>query len=295
MRCYVSNKTNPYLNIAFERELLDRKEEAIFLWVNEPSVIIGRNQNPYAEVNLEYIKKMGIKLVRRYSGGGAVYHDFGNLNFSYITNGRSASKIIELLKEVLEEFQIVVKESGRNDLIVQDKKISGMAYLLEDEWTLYHGTCLVDLNIDHLLEALTPSKIKLSSKGICSVKTRVVNLSDLSKQISVGALINQFEKQLKINGEYPEWNKLSNKKIKKLSSDEWLFGQSPNFSAQFEEKTPNGLFQLYLDIEDNIISEISLYTDSLNPELDDSLFKNLKGQPFNTINRDLLLEKMRLL
>lgn len=295
MKLYLSDRLNPYENIAFEKHLLDLKEEALFLWVNQPSVIIGRNQNPSAEVDMEYLKENKICLVRRYSGGGAVYHDQGNLNYSYISTEESTEEIINLIQKVLETKGIIVEKNGRNDLTVDGKKISGMAYLIENEWVLHHGTCLVDLNEAVLCKVLKPSKIKLQSKGITSVKSRVLNLNQKNRELSSSNLIASFCQVLNQEPILPDWTDDIIDQAKYLSSEEWIFAQSPDFTAQIEEKTVSGLFQVFIETKDNKIKAIKVYTDSLNPRFSDENFNTFIGNDYNPENNDKIVELIRLL
>lgn len=292
MKLYISNQTNPYLNVSFEKSLLDKKEESIFLWINDPCVVIGRNQNPYVEVDQNYLNQNNIKLVRRYSGGGAVYHDLGNVNYTYITRDSNPEKIIQILKNVLSCFNINITQTGRNDLTVDEKKISGMAFYLEDEWTMYHGTCMIDLNIEKLTKSLTPSKTKLESKGINSVKSRVINLIEKDKNLSTKKLIDTFKIIAKIKEEPFIITKEIIEQAEKLSSYEWLFGECPRFKCTFEKKIGNSIYQIYLSVKNNIIQEIDVYTDSINPKFDKNIFSVFVGQIYNEQSINHFIEKI---
>lgn len=270
IKLYISDRHNPYINVAFERSLLDKEERAIFLWVNEPCVVIGRNQNPYAECNIKYAKENSIKIVRRFSGGGAVYQDLGNMNYTMVTD-TEVSEIIEIIRKVLILGNVEVIRNGRNDLTVDGKKISGMAHIIGDKFCLYHGTCMSEVDISMLEKVLTPSEVKLKSKGIKSVKSRVLNLRDKNKKLTVPKLIELFKKVINVAPEPFVLTDDIKKLAKHLSSDEWIYGESPKFEADVEIKGKDGLYQFYFDIVNGKIVDIKIYSDSM-----DSIRANLK-------------------
>lgn len=263
IKLYISDQTNPYLNVAFEKSLLDKGEKAIFLWVNAPCVVIGRNQNPYTECDIAYARKKGIRLVRRYSGGGAVYHDLGNLNYSLITDKEEPELIVGVVKETLLRAGIEVVQNGRNDLTVDDKKISGMAFIVQENALLYHGTCMCEVDIGELERVLTPSLLKLKSKGIASVRSRVVNLREKNEELGVEALIGLFKEVIGIEPAAFVIDDEIRKEAEKLTSKEWIFGESPRFNTDMEIKTAGGLYQLYIEVKDGRIAGVKVYTDAM--------------------------------
>ncbi|NOQ50508.1 MAG: lipoate--protein ligase [Mycoplasmataceae bacterium] len=182
MKHFVSESLNPYFNLAIEEYLMKNiNGDVFYLYQNNPSVIIGKNQNPYSEVNISYMKKHQIKLVRRMSGGGAVYHDLGNLNYAFILKGKSkdlyqfkkhSSPIIKALKNL----NIDIAFSGRNDLLIDGKKFSGTAQYVNQGSLLHHGTIMFDVDLKAIKHVLKPNIDKLHSKGIKSISGRVTNL-----------------------------------------------------------------------------------------------------------------------
>lgn len=178
MRYLVNESTDPHFNMAFDEwclENLDISEPVFYLWKNRPSVIIGLNQDAAQEVNLEYLKEKGITLARRVTGGGAVYHDLQNLNYSII--GKEIGP--EIFAEALCRLGIKAELTGRNDIFVDGKKVSGYAKRIWKDRTLIHGTLMYDVDIDVLTRALTTPVSKLALKGVSSVRSRVTNLKDM--------------------------------------------------------------------------------------------------------------------
>ena len=193
----ISDSNDPSLNLALEEYLLGKGINCIYLWCNEPTIVIGRNQNPYRECNLPKLEEDHVHLERRRSGGGAVYHDLGNLNFTIISHktADAVERNFAFVAEVLGHFGIDARVSGRNDLEVDGLKISGSAFFEDGEVFCHHGTLLVDVDMTRLSEYLIPSKLKLESKGIDSVRARVANLSDFCDGITVSEVIEAFKSE----------------------------------------------------------------------------------------------------
>ena len=180
------NRTDPRINLAIEEHLLrqvDLGEDILLFYINAPSIIIGRNQNTLAEINHRYVAQRGITVVRRVSGGGAVYHDLGNLNFSFITRFERGSfqnfrKFTEPAIRVLREMGVPAELSGRNDILVNGRKVSGTAQYRGRERMISHGTLLFDARLDEVSDALNVKMDKIVAKGIKSVRSRVANISE---------------------------------------------------------------------------------------------------------------------
>ena len=281
----ISKEFDPYFNIAAEHELFLGSEEDVhlFLWQNDASVIIGRNQNLYVECNLPYLREHNIKTVRRFSGGGAVYHDKGNVNFTFITkeNCVSQAAFIDIIESAMAGLGIHCEFSGRNDLLYKNQKFSGHAYYTDGDNYMYHGTILVNVDLAQLEKALTPSKLKLKSKGIESVKSRVINLYEINRNITTSgvmdALIGAFDSR---NIEYISKENLEPPLEKFLSSDDWLYAQSPKFDIELERKFSFGNVSVYITITDHLIQSIKIYTDSLKPYNFKACENELKGKSF---------------
>ncbi|WP_077611395.1 lipoate--protein ligase [Clostridium sp. Marseille-P2415] len=263
-----SEEFNPYFNIAAEHQLFLASDEDIhiFLWQNDASVIVGRNQNLYAECNLSYLKEHNIQAVRRFSGGGAVYHDKGNVNFTFITKERSASQVqfIELIRSAMLRLGIDCEFSGRNDLLFKNQKFSGHAYYTDGDNYMYHGTILVHVDFEQLGKALTPSMLKLNSKGIGSVKSRVINLSEINNEITVEKVIEAFIETFHCkNIEFINKTNFEAPLEQLLSSHDWLYAQSPDFDIVLERKYSFGNVSVHIAAVNGLMERIKINTDSL--------------------------------
>jgi lipoate-protein ligase A len=264
----ISSEFDPYFNIAAENQLfLDSDEDMhLFLWQNDASVIIGRNQNIYAECNLAYLKEHDIKVVRRFSGGGAVYHDKGNINFTFITKEKVANqvKFIELIQAAMANLGIDCEFSGKNDLLYKKQKFSGHAYYTDGENYMYHGTILVSVNFEQLEKALTPSMLKLQSKGIASVRSRVVNLASIHSVITTEKVIQAFIETFDCkNIEYIDKTNFTAPLEQMLSSYDWLYAQSPKFDIELEHRYSFGNVSVRISDSDGMIQSVKINTDSL--------------------------------
>lgn len=223
-----SENTSPYYNLALERSLFDFVDAdtvILYLWQNSHTIVIGKNQNAYAECKVDEFIKDGGTLARRPSGGGAVYHDLGNLNFSIICNESIAKEHTyqRIVKEALSYFGIVSEFNGRNDLTVDDKKFSGNAFYVKDDVLCQHGTILINSDFKELSKYLTPDISKLERNHVKSVESRVVNLSEISDKITVESM---KEAMIKVTnavrlGKVPTESKVEEYK-KIFENDEWI-------------------------------------------------------------------------
>ncbi|NFT07687.1 lipoate--protein ligase [Clostridium botulinum] len=288
----ISKEVDPAYNLALEEELLRNlkdNENILYLWQNDRTVVIGRNQNPYSECNLDYMKENNITLVRRISGGGTVFHDLGNLNFTFLTKEADANleKQLKVIIDGIKKLGLIAEVSGRNDLLIDNKKFSGHAFYSEDGNYFHHGTIMIDINLNELSKALNPSKLKLQSKGIKSVRSRVVNLKDLDKKIDSNivkeALINGF---LNVYGKFANIKKYSKKNyipsyFQKYNDSKWNFGESPNYNITLERKLSIGNVEINLDIVNGIVEDCKIFTDSLMLVDLNKIQECLKGIEFN--------------
>ena len=193
--CYITGCTEPYRNLAVERYLLEHTPAGsvtLYLWQNKNTVVIGRNQNPWAECNMTQLRRDGGHLVRRLSGGGAVYHDSGNLNFTFLTDARTynLARQLEVIIGALKSLGINAEKSGRNDILVDGRKVSGNAFYTSGGKKYHHGTLLIDVKTDEMAKYLTVSPLKLQAKGVSSVKSRVLNLKEVCPSLTVPVLQN---------------------------------------------------------------------------------------------------------
>lgn len=283
----MNNDNNPYYNLASEEYLLkydkDLLNEDLFLiWQNRNAIIIGNNQNAHTEINQLYTSKNNISVLRRMSGGGAVYHDDGNINFTFIKrNSKSEFKFETCLKEILDFFISIglnASFSGRNDIMVDGFKVVGNAVYFYQNDYLLHGCILFDTNLLVLSSALNVDKTKLASKGIESVKSRVTNIKNLYNvelEHFISQMINYFEAKYNTKCQlinFRNIDKVNEIKKNKFDSYEYNFGKTYEFNYSNKVKLPSGLLQVDLQLENTKIKNIEFYTDSLFA----FNFKNLK-------------------
>ncbi|MBU5427268.1 lipoate--protein ligase [Tissierella pigra] len=295
MKYLVNNSNDPRYNLAFEEycfKSLDLKEDYVILWINGPAIIVGKNQNTIEEVNQDYVDENGIKVVRRVTGGGAVYHDLGNLNFSIISMSTGAEKIdfkkynIPIVKS-LEKLGINCELSGRNDITIDEKKFSGIAQSVWKQRVLNHGTLLFDTELDVLSKALNVKQDKIESKGVKSVKSRVTNIKPyLEEDIDIFKFRDVLLKNIfAMEGLEPEEYKLSQEDLdniqklfeEKYSTWEWNYGESPKSNYKNYKRFPFGSIDIRFNVVNGLIEEIKIYGDFFGTEdvklLEDKLNK----------------------
>ncbi|HLV70295.1 MAG TPA: lipoate--protein ligase [Xanthomarina sp.] len=291
-------QTNPKLNLALEEYALrnfDTSTDYLLFYINEPSIIIGRNQNTLEEIHLEYVEDKQIHVVRRISGGGAVYHDLGNLNFSFITNhdGKSISnfkKFTAPVIRVLNQMGVHAELKGRNDILVNDKKISGTAQFSTGKRMISHGTLLLDTNMSEVVKALQVKMSKIQSKGHKSVRSRVANITEFLKNPMT---MEEFKSQL-LKGLYEasepfetyrltekEWEAVHKLKAEKYDLWDWNFGRSPKFNIQRTKRFDIGEIDIRIHVEKGHITEIAIYGDFFGEKPVKELEESLKGVAYN--------------
>lgn len=274
---YISNdNVNPYFNLATEEYLLKNFTDNCFmLWRNEPCIVVGKNQNTLSEINYDYVKENKIPVVRRLSGGGAVFHDLGNINFTFISNNDSDSflnfrKFTQPIIDVLDKLGMKAEFSGRNDLIVDGKKFSGNAQYNYKNRILHHGTLLFSSNMIDLSASLKVKPSKFKGKSVKSVVSRVTNISEhLINPLSIfefKALVMNHIMELYKDGLIYSFTEKDLENIgqmvkEKYDTWEWNFGNSPNYSLSKEKRFEGGSVEFNLDVEKGIIKNIKLYGD----------------------------------
>jgi len=251
MEYIINDCTDPYFNLALEEYLFnfnkDDKKIYFWLWQNDNTIVIGKNQNAFSEINAGFVKEKNIKVARRITGGGAVYHDLGNLNFSFIAPYSGGKKydfrrFTDQIAKALETFGINAEYSGRNDLLLDGKKFSGNAQFVGEHKILHHGTILFSSDTDMINQCLNPTGEKLKIHGVDSVKSRITTISEHLSVRSVRMELKDFKNEIarKICGNYGGANirRLTEHEIKavkdlsdkKFSAYEWIYGESPEFN-----------------------------------------------------------------
>lgn len=287
---YKSDFTDPYRNLAAEEYLtahVHEGEKILFLWRNAGTVVIGKNQNSYAECNLERMQSDGILLSRRLSGGGAVFHDLGNLCFSFISHedDHDVAGQLAIIAKACAEFGIDAKPTGRNDIETDGRKFSGNAFYSIGKNKCHHGTVLISADKERLSDYLTVSKTKLQAKGIKSVTSRVVNLCELNENITPDAF---SEALIKVCGArlrpMPD-EALFADRAKFFASNEWLLGENPEFTDEVKYRTAEGEFTLLLNVKHGKIADCKVFTDSMDTESADKIRKTVIGREFVEIKK----------
>lgn len=286
-----TDSLDPYHNIALEEYLLDTlpvNSMTMYLWQNERTVVIGRNQSSYNEVNIKKLEEDGGHLARRLSGGGAVYHDTGNLNFTFITSEADfdLTKQDEVILNALRRFNIKAEVNGRNDLTIDGRKFSGHAYYHTNKNSLHHGTIMVSVNENSLTDYLNVSKKKLASKNVESVRSRIINLNELNSSITVNELKNKlimsFIETYNANPTILSEEDLDKDEIRRraerFASGQWKYDRPETFDKEKEQRFSWGTVTVKYSEEDGVISKTAIYTDSLNTNELIKLPSKLKGR-----------------
>lgn len=303
---YVAPTGDGWRNLAIDEHLLNTLQPGqlcLLLYINNNAVILGKNQNPWAECNLEKLEADSVQLVRRCSGGGAVYHDNGNLNYSFIAaEGRyDEERQTSLILHTLERFGINAQSSGRNDLTVDGKKVSGTAFCTRGKNRQQHGTLLIDADLTKLGSYLTVAPQKLEAKGIRSVRSRVCNLIEKNPSISVDAVARTLQEEFR--REYADFEKYmpdeqAQRGIEVLyernRSWAWTLGKAPAFDYTLEDRFDFGMARLCLNVQNGLIQEVKLYTDALDPELPERVEAQLSGKRFDPLAIQEVLESITI-
>ncbi|NMA96381.1 MAG: lipoate--protein ligase [Clostridiales bacterium] len=298
MLCIDNIRRDPYFNLALEEYVLKNFTENIFmLWINNPAIIVGKNQNTLAEINADYIKEHNIPVVRRLSGGGAVFHDPGNINFTFImpntgdsfTNFKIYTKPII---DILAKLGIDAKLSGRNDLTINDQKFSGNAQYIYKNRILHHGTLLFSSDMSHLANALKVDTKKIESKGIKSIRSRVTNIeSHLKENINIESFKDMIMNHVK-EGYGGVGYTLTTEDIiqvekmakERYSTWEWNYGYSPQYNFSKERRFFGGNIETHLNVQNGLIQDCKIYGDFFSEKDISDIEKALVGNKHSELH-----------
>ena len=307
LRILKSAVTNPWFNLATEDWIfntLDPESHTLFLWRNSETVVIGRSQNPWVECKIDKMEADDVFLARRQSGGGAVFHDLGNTNFTFLSPKADYDQDANftIIVNALKKLGIDAEQSGRNDMQVGDKKISGSAFKHASDRSFHHGTLLVNANMQKLGDYLNPHPLKLQAKGIKSVRSRVANLVEFNEDINhetlSDAIIEAFCEYYQ-DTDHGDTDYSGTVPVEELDTDtlakepslnayyeqmadwNWRFGKTPQFSHHVETRFDWGIIDLHMDVQQAVITDVVIFSDALNVELIDLLKETLTGLKYN--------------
>ena len=294
-----------WLNLARDGYFLENNKKGdviLYFYVNKNAVIIGRNQNAWKECSIANMDADGVQLVRRHSGGGAVFHDNGNLNFSFITDEKhyDLNRQMRVILNAVSKLGLKAELSGRNDITVDGKKFSGNAFSLAKGNRSHHGTILVNADLTKLSNYLCVSKEKMRTKGIDSVRARVCNICELSSGLTVEAMrrlvIESFIEEYGAASEYVfDGTALAEveERRERLASWEWRFGKTPQFDFETDKRFSFGDTQIYFNSRNGVIRETKVYSDCLDTELTTEIENALTGVHFRKEEIKAALSKMK--
>ena len=291
---YTAQGCDPYINLATEQYLLENLQPGqciLYLWQNQNTVVIGANQNAWAECRTSLLEQEGGKLARRLSGGGAVFHDLGNLNFTFLINDSDfdVAKQLSVIQKACAYAGIETESSGRNDVLAAGRKFSGNAFYHSKGRSYHHGTLLVSADMQKLQRYLSPSKAKLEAKGVASVRSRVINLSELAPSLTVtqlhdymldafSAVYGTVAAPLHLS---PDAQATIAETANHISSWEYLYGTALSFTFQCQDRFNWGSIQMQLDAKGGMIQAIKVYSDAMDWQLPQQLEKALTGCRFS--------------
>ena len=297
LRILKSAVTNPWFNLATEDWIfntLNPDSHTLFLWRNSETVVIGRSQNPWVECKTDKMEADDVFLARRQSGGGAVFHDLGNTNFTFLSpsDAYDQEANFTVIINALKKLGIDATLSGRNDMQVGDHKISGSAFRHAADRSFHHGTLLVNANMQKLGDYLNPHPLKLKAKGIKSVRARVANLVDFNETINHETLSDAIiEAFCEYHGETAQVEQLDEASLAKqptlnayyqqMADWDWRFGKTPEFTHHIETRFDWGMMDVHMDVKQAMITEVVIFSYALNVELIDLLKKTLTGIKYN--------------
>ncbi|XGC79720.1 lipoate--protein ligase [Bdellovibrio bacteriovorus] len=301
LKVFLSDSLNPHLNLATEEWIfnnLEPDQHALFLWRNEDTILIGRNQNPWSECNLLRMVDDKVHLARRTTGGGAVFHDLGNTNFSFLSPKQSYNlqNNTQIIFQALEKFGVKGETSGRNDLLFRMadgyRKFSGSAYREKKDRIFHHGTLLLNTNIQRLRSYLLANPKRQRAFNLESTRARIANLSEIAKDVRhekmVEAMIASFQRFYSSSSEIECLTASSLLEIPELKSQyesltawEWLYGNTLEFNHHIQEYLSLGAFEIQFKVRDGFVKDLRIYTNCLYPTLVEEITEALMEKPYD--------------
>ena len=295
MLCIKNPDTDPHFNLAAEEYVVKNFSDNLFmLWRNRPSIIVGNHQNTLAEINYAYVKENNIDVVRRLSGGGAVFHDLGNLNFTFIKNvDKKESKVdfsqyTQPIIDVLRSMGLNANFEGRNDIVIDSKKVSGNAQNIHGNRVQHHGTLLYSSVMSDLSNALKVNPLKFKDKAVKSVKSRVGNIKEFMEEdmdvLEFRERIMEHILDTHEDARLYEYSEEDRRKINRLKQEkydtwEWNFGSSPKYNFEKMVKTNGGNIEFHIDVQNGIMQDVKIYGDFFNTLDTGDIEEMLKGVP----------------
>jgi len=301
------NHTDPAINLALEEHCyrnLDTRHEYVMFYINQPSIIIGNHQNPFQEINTGLAAQKKIRPIRRISGGGTVYHDTGNLNFSFITDFGAEKldyfrHLLQPILGTLNRLGVPAELTGKNNIVVDNKKISGNSQHANMRRMLSHGTLLFDAELDTLQQVLQSNPAIIQSRAIASIPSRVTNISDyLSRPIEMQAFLNEltagisesFDELEEYRLTAAEWDAVQRLAEEKYRSWEWTFGKTPEFTVAHKIQFDSKNVEVLIRVKHAIIKNIQFVQNSLKPQAGDPVINGLIGKRYGSRETDPLLQ-----
>lgn len=307
---YNQGITDSTVNLAIEEYALtnlDVEETYLLFYINEPSIIIGKNQNTFEEVNQEYVREKGIHVVRRLSGGGAVYHDLGNLNFSFITKNdgdsfRNFQRFTQPVTKALRQLGVDAQLTGRNDIQVGERKISGNAQFTTRGRMFSHGTLMFNVNLDDVVSALQVKAEKMESKGIKSVRSRVANIKDyLQEEMSIEEFRTTLLRTIFMSPTVPEyilteadWKEIHRLSERRYRNWDWNYGKSPDFNVKVSKRFPIGSIDIRFTVKHGCIEQCKIFGDFFGSGEVSDVEDQLKGRRYKLEDLESALQGVNL-
>ena len=303
LKFYYTKNTYPYRNLAVEEYLTTHVQDdeiILYLWQNSNTIVIGRNQNAWKECRVSELEKDGGHVVRRLSGGGAVYHDLGNLNFTFCVKkaNYSVDKQLDVILEAVKDLGINAQKTGRNDITIDGKKFSGNAFYKTGDCCYHHGTLLLNVDTAMMTKYLNVDIAKLQAKGVDSVKSRVTNLNAYYPNISVDLMAeklqNAFDKVYKGKSTIISQDNLDTAKIdvleQKFADWNWIFGRKNPFTHKIQKRFSWGDIEIYLFVDSGKIEKVNIYSDMMEQ---DFILRLKEKLPHTLYKKDAIMEKIK--